>query len=280
MADPVIALLSDFGTQDAYVGVMKGVLADIAPQARLIDVTHGIPPGDIAAGAFRLWQAANYFPAGTVFLAVVDPGVGTPRRPIAAASSAWSFVGPDNGLMTYLAVRARELEIVELRDPAYHLVPVSATFHARDIFAPAAAHLAAGVPLTRLGPPVADPVQLRLPRLEVIRAEAIAGEVLLVDHFGNLTTSIGQLRIAGDEVELTPWLPGPQPFRARPARPRARLSDGRELPVLHTFGEARPGVALAYVGSDGLLEIGVNRGRAAEALALAPGQEVILRIEG
>ena len=314
MQATTIALLTDFGTHDVYVGVMKGIIAQIAPDARLIDLTHEIPPGDVRAGAFRLWQAHPFMPPGTVFLAVVDPGVGTVRRPVAVSAQGFICVGPDNGLFTYLLARCSDARAVELAGPgdaraaelhaqALHGPAVSATFHGRDIFAPAAARLAAGLALGKLGPEVADLTLLPYPCLELASARegwrdsmprtgtlggaardscasltglAVRGEVLCTDRFGNLVTSIGALRRAADGLRLEPWLPT-CPAAILPATGlRARLENSAEFPFASTYGDVSPGSPLAYVGSDGLLEIGVNRGRAVDLFPLVLGAEVIL----
>ncbi|KPK90190.1 MAG: hypothetical protein AMJ88_16500, partial [Anaerolineae bacterium SM23_ 63] len=168
MLTTTIALLTDFGEQDVYVGIMKGVINGIAPHANMIDLTHSVPPGDIHKAAFELYQAVSYFPLGTIFLVVVDPGVGTARRPVALSWPERICVGPDNGIFTYLLATRGEPTSVELRSSAYRLKEVSNTFHGRDIFAPAAVHLACGVELEELGPPAKDLFRIPLPRLELI----------------------------------------------------------------------------------------------------------------
>ncbi len=281
MKDVTIGLLTDFGLDDTYVGVMKAVIAGLAPRARLIDVTHSLPAGDIRQAAFKLWQSVAYFPHGTVFLAVVDPGVGTARRPIAASWEHYTVVAPDNGLLTYLLAEAPPHTAVELSRAEYRRPQVSATFHGRDIFAPAAAHLARGLRPDRLGPPARDLVRFEWPRLELLEGPRLKGELLHPDHFGNWITSLGRLTEADGDLEVHPWLPSCPPARL-PLFPRLRLllPTGLELPILRTFGEAAEGTVLAYIGSEGLLEIGVNRGSAAATLPLQPGQDVLLTYEG
>jgi S-adenosylmethionine hydrolase len=188
---PAIALLTDFGTADGYVGVMKGVLLGIAPGVALIDLTHDIPPQDIREAAWVLHTSWRYFPAGTIFLCVVDPGVGTGRRPVALRADGRVFVGPDNGLFSYVLAATEPEAAVTLDDPRHHLPGASATFHGRDIFSPCAAHLAAGVPLAALGSPL-DPASLiRLaPPRPTWDGETLRGRVLHVDRFGNLITSV------------------------------------------------------------------------------------------
>jgi S-adenosylmethionine hydrolase len=197
----ILTLLTDFGTEDEYVGVMKGIILSIAPDVRLVDLSHQVPPQDIRRAAFLLMNAVPYFPPDTVHLAVVDPGVGTARRPVAVRTPAGTFVGPDNGLFSWVLERVPEWTAVEIREPAYQLPLASSTFQGRDIFAPVAAHLAAGVPLEKLGPRVEDPVWLPPPRLEI--SDFVAeGEVLYADRFGNLVTSIGYLVRSEDTLAL------------------------------------------------------------------------------
>ncbi|MBE3558677.1 MAG: SAM-dependent chlorinase/fluorinase [Ktedonobacteraceae bacterium] len=198
---PVIAFLTDFGLRDGYAGMMKGVILGLIPQVQLVDVTHMIPPQDIAAGAWVLATAYRYFPAGTVFVCVVDPGVGSTRRPVALRAGDWIFVGPDNGLFTFVLLEQPVHEVVALENRAYHLAGVSTTFHGRDIFSPVAAHIARGTGLAELGS-LLDPATLV--RLEigfaVRRGHRIEGRILHVDHFGNLITNI-PLRIVPELFE-------------------------------------------------------------------------------
>lgn len=275
-----IALLTDFGEQDVYVGIMKGVISGIAPHAQMIDLTHTVPPGDIAKAAFELYRAIPYFPSGTIFLAVVDPGVGTDRRAIAISWPEKICVGPDNGIFTYLLATGGEPTAVELSSSAYQLEQISNTFHGRDIFAPAAAHLARGVEIKELGPPVKDLFRLPLPRLELIEGPLVKGEILHTDRFGNLITSIGILRLEGDDVLLEPWLPHCPPARLPVTGLRLRLPNGAYLSISSTYADVSPGEAVAYIGSLGLLEIAVNQARAVDILPVTVGQEVVLSYKG
>jgi S-adenosylmethionine hydrolase len=274
-----IVLLTDFGTRDTYTGVMKGVIAGIHPEARTIDLTHDVPPGDVRQGAFQLWQAARHFPVGSVFLAVVDPGVGTARRALAVACGPSLFVAPDNGLLTFVLAGHATVRAIELPVDGGQGPRPGATFHGRDVFAPAAARLALGQPLDDLGPAVTDWVRLPLPHLDPEEDAGVAGEVVHVDRFGNLITSIGLLEGSGGSLFFKPWLPGCPPFHAPARDARAVLPSGRTLPLGSTFGAAAPGEALAYVGSDGLLEIAVNQGRADETLRLSRGAKVALHCQ-
>ena len=188
---PVIALMTDFGLGDGDVGVMKGVIVGIVPNVQIIDITHDVAPQNVPSGAWILASGYRYYPPRTVFVCVVDPGVGSSRGAIAVHAADWFFVGPDNGLFSYIFVEQIVHEAVVLDNPAYHLPQVSSTFHGRDIFAPAGAHLARGVALQELGTPI-DPAALQ--RLDVSppvrHGSRIEAHILHVDHFGNLITSI------------------------------------------------------------------------------------------
>src|SRR5215218_4789175 len=186
---PVIALLSDFGTRDHYAGTMKGVILNICADATLVDITHDVPAHDVLDGSLQLAAAARYFPAGTIFLAVVDPGVGSARRGIAAEAGDYRFVGPDNGVLTSVLREWAPKKIVELTDRRYARPTVSRTFEGRDRFAPAAAWLAKGTQLTALGRPAASIHKLEIPVADA-GDHGISGVVLRVDRFGNLVTNI------------------------------------------------------------------------------------------
>jgi len=273
----ILTLLTDFGTEDEYVGVMKGIILSIAPDVRLVDLSHQVPPQDIRRAAFLLMNAVPYFPPDTVHLAVVDPGVGTARRPVAVRTPVGTFVGPDNGLFSWVLERVPKWTAVEIREPAYQLPLASSTFQGRDIFAPVAAHLAAGVPLEKLGPRVEDPVWLPPPRLE-ISDFAAEGEVLYADRFGNLVTSIGYLVRSEDTLALKSAF-GPQAvLPVFPAGDAGVVVGNVQLRgIRRTYGEAAVGELLALVGSSGFLEIAVRQGSAAAALGAAPGTPVTLR---
>ena len=192
MSKPIF-ILTDFGTRDPYVGIMKAVITKINPISPVIDLTHDIPPGDIRSGAVILWQSLTYMPEGSVILSVIDPGVGTPRLPILLESGGYTFIGPDNGTFTYIL--KGKFEARELSNPDYSLPNIGATFHGRDIFAPAAAHTASGVPSHRFGPQLKDIVRIPLPRLSLSDRDHLEGEVLHLDRFGNALTSLGLFEI-------------------------------------------------------------------------------------
>ena len=189
----LISLLTDFGMKDGYVGVMKGVIWGIAPGIQIADITHDIEPQNILEGALALKRAVPYFPDGTIHLAVVDPGVGTARRAMAARIGKHFLVGPDNGLGTFLfdwaQARGESVHIVELDRPEYWLAEVGSSFHGRDMFAPAAAHLANGVPLSELGTDIGDPVRLKMPQPRRTPT-GWSGEIIHIDHFGNVESNI------------------------------------------------------------------------------------------
>jgi hypothetical protein len=257
----MVALLTDFGAADGYVGVMKAVILGIASGMPLVDLSHEIAPQDVRGGAWVLHTLWRYLPQGTVCLAVVDPGVGTERRPVAFQSEGRIYIGPDNGLFSYLLDAATVESAVVLENPLYQLPAPSATFHGRDIFAPAAGHLAAGVPLDELGPTL-EPETLRrfhLPK-PTEHAHGLVGEVVHVDRFGNLITSFGPAFVGAvlDDPRVT--------LRVGPAEIGARA---------RTFATAPADVPFALVDSSGHLTIAVREGSAAARLGAGTGSEVL-----
>lgn len=274
-----VALLTDFGTQDTYVGVMKGVIAGIAPLAEVIDINHNVPPGDIQRAAFQLWQALPYFPQGTVFVVVVDPGVGSARRAVAAAFEEMVVVAPDNGVLSYLLANSEPDGAVQLDNPRYHLDSVSTTFHGRDVFAPAGAYLALGTDLQELGTAATDLSRFALPQLEWEGPARLGGEILHFDHFGNAITSLGRLTPSAGGWQLQPWLPSAAPgLLGSPLQ--LTLDSGLEFELGATFSDVAEGRPIAYIGSESMVEIAVNRGHAAKQLKLARGQAVHLTSKG
>lgn len=251
----IVTLTTDFGTRDSYVAAMKGVILGIAAGVRLVDVSHEVAAHDVTEAALALEAAAPFFPPRTVHLAVVDPGVGTERRGLALASDGALFVGPDNGIFTPF-LQEGAWRAFELTEPAYRLRAVSRTFHGRDVFAPAAAHLALGVAPERLGPRIDDPVRLAWPTVREAHG-TVAGTVLHVDRFGNLVTSI-----RAEAFESF----GPVSVRIA----------GRALPFVGTYGELTPGQAGALVGGSGRLEIAVREDSAAARLRARRGTPVVV----
>jgi S-adenosyl-L-methionine hydrolase (adenosine-forming) len=267
-ADPPIVLLTDFGYRDHYAGVMRGVIATLAPAACVIDLTHGVPPQSVIAGAIALAQSWRYFPPRTIFVGVVDPGVGTERLAIAIETTSGArFIGPDNGLLTLAADAAGFKRAFELRDPRYRLASVSTTFHGRDIFAPAAAHLHNGVRLKSLGPPV--PAVVRVDPTAGVEEDgtALHGTVIYIDGFGNLITNLDQARVTDFAAR----------FRGRPLLVRIRR--GAPIPILKAYGDAPPGASLATFGSFGLLELAIREGSAAFHFAAAIGTRVSIKVD-
>jgi S-adenosyl-L-methionine hydrolase (adenosine-forming) len=276
----IIALLTDFGLEDIYVGVMKGVMLDIYSEARLVDISHAIEPQHVRQGAIALRDAVSYFPEGTVFLVVIDPGVGGDRSPVAVHAGGYAFVGPDNGVLTYaLENLDTDLQIVDLVNPEYRLSQVSTTFHGRDIFAPAAAYLARGVPLTHLGPSLDRLVQLPRPELNIAGA-SVNGEITQIDRFGNITTSIGRLRwVQEDRLLLEPpFEPQRGPLMVSASDAAITLNGQTIHEIRVSYSEALRGDLLALVGSTGYLEVAVNQGNAAQRLEVAVGDRVELII--
>ena len=255
----IITLTTDFGLKDGNVGVMKGVIGGIAPRAQVVDLSHLIPAQNVSEAALILLRSAPYFPAGTVHLVVVDPGVGTRRRPMAARVGPYYYVGPDNGTLTLLLERAGQLAwpvaCVQLVQRQFWLPEVSQVFHGRDIFAPVAAHLANGVALAELGEPFDDPVLLDLPRPQRT-ATGWRGEVIHVDHFGNISTN---LRV--EQLGLASNL-------------QVRLGEAEIDGLVQTFGDRPPGSLVALYGSTGNLIVCVVNGNAAERLHVQPGAPV------
>ena len=261
--------LSDFGLKDDFVGTCHGVMKRIAPEAQIIDITHGIPPQAVLQGALVLANTVGFMPVG-VHLAIVDPGVGGPRRPIVLRDAEdRTYVGPDNGLLLPAASRTGIAAAHELANPDYALETISRTFHGRDLFSPAAAHLARGVALDELGPPV-DPeglVRLDLPEL-VITDGGIVATLLYVDSFGNIA-----LNLTRDDVEGLGIVAG--------ARVELELSGERYYAVMaRTFADARPGDVILYEDSYKNMSLAISRGSAARMLHAAPGQAIQIMLAG
>lgn len=279
---PIITLLTDFGTTDAYTGTMKGVMLSICPEAQFVDLTHAIAPQNVRQAAYVLLTAYRHFPAHSVFLVVVDPGVGTARDPVAVQTDHGTYVAPDNGVLSYVLARVRVRQVVTLTNPAYRLSSTSRTFHGRDIFSPAAAHLANGVPITELGPACDTWHKFPQPHL-AITDDAIHGEVLHIDHFGNVITSIGQLRWEDQRtLSLAPEFGTGHPESTPHLdATRCRVSIGGQTltGIRHTYGAVPPGELTALVGSSGQLEIAQNQGSAAHTMRAEPGNSIVITVE-
>jgi len=260
-----IAILTDFGYRDHYVGVMKGVIARISPDTKIIDITHGVPPHCVTAGALALAQSWRFFPKRTIFLAVVDPGVGTTRLPIAIETTSGArFVGPDNGLLSLACRQAGIKRAVELRSPRYRLTDVSSTFHGRDVFAPAAAHLSRGVAISKLGPAVVEIKRLRLPSPQP-RGETLRGEIIYVDAFGNLVTNIDRPSLARFQTR----------FNGRELL--VSVEESAAMRIFKTYGDVPSETPLATFGSFDLLEIAVRDASAADHFSRREGARAFVK---
>jgi S-adenosyl-L-methionine hydrolase (adenosine-forming) len=254
----LITLMTDFGLKDGNVGVMKGVILGIAPQAQIVDISHLIPAQNVAEAALILLRSALYFPSETIHIVVVDPGVGTARRPMAARLGSQLFVGPDNGVITLLLEYAEQqgwpTEFVHLDKPQFWLPKVSHVFHGRDIFAPTAAHLANGKTLAEVGRPITDPIRLALPK-PTQTPTGWRGEIIHIDHFGNAASNIRVEHLAEvDQRKIT-----------------VQLGGMTIAGLVQTFGERAPGEVVALYGSTGNLIISVVNGRAAEQFGIKIG---------
>jgi S-adenosylmethionine hydrolase len=255
---PVISLTTDFGNEDGYVGTMKGVIHSIAPEARIVDITHDVDPQDLRQAAYILSTAIPYFPDSAIHVVVVDPGVGSDRRPIVLRSDVGTFVAPDNGVLSPF-LDAPDVRILHADQPQYWLPVISRTFHGRDIFSPLGAHLAASVPFEALGSPITDVVTFDLYQSQRLADGSIRGQVLHSDRFGNLITDIPMS-----------WLEANGPWLFEIA---GRSIDG----LTATYAVVERGTLIALAGSDGLLEIAVREGNAGRVLDAGPGAEVIVK---
>jgi S-adenosylmethionine hydrolase len=262
MASGIITLLTDFGTADAFVGVMKGVILGINPRAQLVDLTHAVPPQRILPAALVLRSAVRFFPAGTVHVAVVDPGVGSGRRPIVIETEDGFLVGPDNGVLSLAVAVLGGGAARVIENGALLHAPVSQTFHGRDIFAPAGAHLSCGVHAEALGPRIDSIVELALPAVQPTPS-GLRGEVIYTDHFGNLLTNIDADALARFPVHGV----------------SVSIGDTLVAGPLNAYAAVPAGTALAIVGSWGLLEIAVRNGNAAQMFAAGPGMPVTVVVE-
>ena len=268
---PIITLTTDFGIRDTYVGIMKGVILGINPNAQVVDLTHAIPPQDIYEAAFSIYAARNYFPKGTIHVIVVDPGVGSDRRAIACRMDDAFFVCPDNGVLSYLLQSTEDeasqpINVVEIQNKAYYLPEVSNTFHGRDIFAPVAAHLSLGVPLEDIGPPVPRLVQLPIQAPE-LSGNTLTGQIVKIDRFGNAITNISESAIAGLESASTRGISAYE----------IRVGSIRLNRFNRAYAESGVGKPLAIIGSSGLLEIAVNGGSAEKQLGLKRGDVIVIQ---
>lgn len=264
---PIITLTTDFGLNDHFVGTIKGVILNIIPDVEIVDICHSVQAFDVLDGALTIAQSYSYFPSGTVHLVVVDPGVGTARRPILVTSDRHHFVAPDNGVLSLVYAKEARLHIRHVTAEHYNLQPVSNTFHARDIFSPVAAWLAKGVDPEKFGDEITDFVRFNAPKPKAVGGNTLRGVVLKVDRFGNLVTNI--------TPQDVPMLFGadPAPFR---------ISVGKhEITEIHSnYSEGAPGEVFGILGSMGFLEIAADRGSAAKIVGTGKGTEVLISLQG
>ena len=261
MAGRIVTLTTDFGNSDHFVGVMKGVILGIYPAARIVDITHDVKPFEVAEGAFTIAQAYRYFPKKTIHVVVVDPGVGSARRPLLAEASGQFFIAPDNGVLSMILAREKA-RVRHITSERYFLKPVSRTFHGRDVFSAVAAHLASGVQPAKFGPRIDDALRLALEVPAPKGKNCWTGAVLKVDRFGNLVTNF--------------TADAPRHISTRPFELKIGTVTISRLAL--TFTDCEPGELFAVVGSSGYLEIAVNQGSATELLGCGPGAPVVLNI--
>lgn len=263
MSRRIITLTTDFGLSDHFVGVMKGVIARIAPAAYMIDISHGVEPYNIADGAFTIAQAYRYFPKRTIHVVVVDPGVGSARRPLLAEAAGHYFIAPDNGVLSMILAAEPKPRVRHITSEKYFLHPVSRTFHGRDVFSPVAAHLAAGVAPAKFGKIIDDYLHASFDKPAKTGPHTWTGVILKADHFGNLATNFHIDQFPSLRTHAFAFKLGPRTI--------ARLA--------LTFSECAPGELFAIVGSSGYVEIAAAEASAANALGCGAGAPVVLTID-
>jgi len=260
---PIITLTTDYGSSDHFAAVMKGVILSINPEVNIVDITHSVIAHDILDGALAIGQSYKYFPPKTVHVVVVDPGVGTNRRPILVAGDQHYFVAPDNGVLSSVYDQSESLHVWNIISEHYFRQPVSKTFHGRDIFAPVAAWLTKSWQTSAFGEPITDFVRFATPKAKV-NGNKIQGIVLRADHFGNLITNV----TAEDVPDLV----------ASSGKVKISVGNGQITNVVETFAQGAAGEAVGLIGSSGYLEISVNRGNASRTLGVGRGAEVIVEL--
>jgi S-adenosyl-L-methionine hydrolase (adenosine-forming) len=262
---PIITLTTDFGTNDHFVGALKGVIVDIVPEVQLVDISHAVQAFDVLDGALTIAQTYSYFPNGTIHVVVVDPGVGTTRRPILASSDGYHFVAPDNGVLSMVYAREERIHVRHITSEHYFRQPVSNTFHARDIFGPVAGYLGKQVDSHKFGDEIEDYVKFAAPRPKAAGENRIRGVVLKVDRFGNLITNV-----TPDDV--------PALFSGKSAAFKIVVGS-REITEIHaTYAEGAPGEVFGVLGSMGYLEIVANRAAASQITGASKGSEVTIQL--
>lgn len=264
---PIITLTTDFGLHDHYVGTIKGVILDIAPEAEIVDISHSVQPFDVLDGALNVAQAYSYFPSHTVHMVVVDPGVGSARRPIVVTADRYYFVAPDNGVLSLVYSREERVAVRHVTAQHYFLQPMSNTFHGRDVFAPLAAYLAKGVDTAKFGEEVEDYVRFNAPKPKPVNEHTFRGVVLKVDRFGNLITNF--------TPEDLPAL-----FQSEPGPFKIQVGKQEITEIKTAYAQGAPGEIFGILGSMGYLEIVANRGAAAQVIGVGKGAEVNIVLEG
>jgi S-adenosyl-L-methionine hydrolase (adenosine-forming) len=257
---PIVTLTTDFGTNDHFVGAVKGVILDIVPEAAIVDISHAVQAFDVLDGALAISQAYSYFPTGTVHMVVIDPGVGTARRPILASSDGYHFVAPDNGVLSMVYAREERVRVRHITSDHYFRQPVSNTFHARDVFAPVAGYLAKMVDSHKFGDEIEDYVRFAAPKPKPAGDNKLRGVVLKIDRFGNLITNV---------------TPEDAPALFAPNAAFKIVVGSKEISDIRTaYAEGAPGEVFAVLGSMGYLEIVANRAAAAQLTGAGKGSEV------
>lgn len=264
---PIVTLTTDFGLNDHFIGAMKGVILSIEPDAHIVDICHAVQAFDVLDGALSISQAYSYFPSGAVHVVVVDPGVGTARRPIVVTSERHHFVAPDNGVLSLIYQREERLSVRHVTGEHYFLQPVSQTFHARDIFAPVAAYLAKGVDPAKFGEEVSDFVRFSAPKPKAVNETTLRGVVLKVDRFGNLITNIAPPD-------------APMLFGANPSGFKIVVGSREITEIKDAYAQGAPGEVFGILGSMGYLEIAANRGAAAQIVGAGKGADVNIVLGG
>jgi S-adenosyl-L-methionine hydrolase (adenosine-forming) len=263
----IVTLTTDFGLSDHFVGTIKGVILEINPDAQIVDISHSVQAFDVLDGALAIAQAYSYFPAGTVHLVVVDPGVGTARRPIIASTDRHHFVAPDNGVLSLIYGREERVHVRYVSSEHYFLQPISNTFHGRDIFAPTAAYLSKGVDSEKFGEEITDYVRFNAPKPKAVDQQTLRGVVLKADRFGNLITNV--------TPQDAPMLFGDNP-------PGFKIVIGKHeiQEIKRSYAEGEPGKLFGILNSMGYLEIAANRAAAAQLVGSAKGTEVNIVLQG
>jgi S-adenosylmethionine hydrolase len=264
---PIVTLTTDFGINDHFVGTMKGVILNIAPQAQIVDICHAVQAFDVLDGALAIAQSYSYFPLGTIHVVVVDPGVGTARRPILVSNEKHFFVAPDNGVLSLVYAREERIRVRHITGEHYFMQPVSNTFHARDVFAPVAGWLAKGVDSGKFGDEITDYARFNAPKPKAADGRTLRGVVLKVDRFGNLVTNFTPQDV-------------PMLFQATPPAFKIVIGKTEITEIRSNYAEGMPNEVFGILGSMGYLEIAANRAAAAQLTGSGKGSEVSVVIEG